>query len=669
MKISINWLNDYIDTAGLDVQKIAEILSNLGFPNEGIENLADDAVIDLEVTSNRGDCLSYIGVARELSAVTGKPIKLPQIQLVESNNNASSLASVEILEPDLCPRYTARIIENVKIGPSPDWVVKRLNAAGIRSVNNVVDATNYAMLETGQPPHAFDYNKIPNGKIIVRKAKQGEKIVSIDGSKCELGSNMLIIADHQNPVAIAGVMGGLETEVSDTTTAILLEDASFNPVSVRNTSRTLSLPSEAAYRFERIVDIEMIDWASKRTAQLITQFAGGSVAKGVVDAYPRKYSKKDIALRLSRIKHLLGIDVPADAVIKILTSLSFQPKLAGDIVSCTAPTWRNDVYREVDLIEEIARVYGYDKVPTRSKIQIDVVKSDTRQKLQQAVCSALNSCGYYETINVTFVSDAVSDLFAAGEHLAVKDVTRKDANRLRQTLLGSLLDVLKNNLYVKNSPCRVFEIANIFVPAKSQNILPDEKTELAFVCDGDFRQIRGVVEAVIRNVNKNAALEFVPAEIAWAQAGAEIKIDGKVIGQAGLVSDAVKKHYDFKDVTPCAARLNFTLLLDMPKAFDKFNQIPRFPAIIRDLSLIIDESVVWADIVKAINKQATGELENIEFIEIYRGKNIPDGKKSVTLSLRFRDENGTLTHETVDSFEKNILKGLSEELSAVLRTS
>ncbi len=272
MKISLNWLSDYIET-GLSAEQIAEILSDLGLPCEGIEYLSGDAVIDVEVTSNRGDCLSLLGIARELAAATGKELKLPAVKLDESDKDVTEFAGVEIIEPDLCGRYTARIIEGVKVGPSPDWLRKRLEAVGLRSVNNVVDAANYAMMETGQPSHAFDYARIAEGKIIVRKAAAGERILSIDGSTCELDTNMLVIADARGAVAIAGVMGGLHTEVSETTATVLLEDAYFDPVSIRKTSRRLALSSEAAFRFERTVDIEMVDWASKRTAQLITQSA------------------------------------------------------------------------------------------------------------------------------------------------------------------------------------------------------------------------------------------------------------------------------------------------------------------------------------------------------------------------------------------------------------
>ncbi len=670
MKISLNWLNGYIET-GLSAEQIAELLSDLGLPCEGIEHLDGDAVIDIEVTSNRGDCLSHIGIARELAAATGKKLKLPTVELAELDKDTAQLASVEIAEPDLCPRYTARVIQGVKVGPSPDWMVKLLEAVGLRSVNNVVDATNYAMMETGQPPHAFDYDKITDAKIIVRKAKDGERLVSIDGTKCDLNSRMLIIADPKGPVAIAGVMGGLETEVSETTKNILLEDAYFEPISVRTTARRLALPSESSFRFERIVDIESIDWASKRTAQLITQVAGGKVAKGVVDIYHKKSEPKRVALRLNRLKALLGIEIPQDEVLRILSALSFQPKLETDTVVCAVPSWRSDIYREIDLIEEIIRVHGYDKIPIEPRIQIVVTPPDERQKLIQSLTTFLNGCGFFETVNVSFINNSIASLFVDSgsvEHLSVKDETRKGANLLRRTLLPSLFNALKTNLNAGNIACRLCEIADVYFP-EGKNVLPTEKTKLALVCDCEFRELKGVVESLVRSISTNIQIVFKPANITWAQSGAEIFADDAKIGIAGVVSDAVKQKYDFKQISPCGAELDFQALAALQTGPVKVKPIPRFPAIQRDLSLIVDESVTWADIDSAVNKKAPDKLEDVKFVGIYRGRGIPTGKKSVTLSLTFRDTDGTLTHDTVDAFENNIVAGLSSSVGAELRTA
>jgi len=677
MKISLNWLSDYIET-GLGADQIAEILSDLGFPCEGIEREGIEhpgayVVIDVEITSNRGDCLGYIGIARELAAATGKKLKIPAVELDELDKDVTEFASVEINEPDLCSRYTARIIEGVKVGPSPDWLKKRLEAVGLRTVNSVVDATNYAMIETGQPPHAFDYAKIAQGKIIVRRAVAGERLISIDGTTCDLNTDMLVIADPHGPVAIAGVMGGLDTEVSETTATILLEDAYFDPMSIRTTSRRLGLPSEAAFRFERTVDIEMVAWASKRTAQLITQVAGGKVARGVVDIYPKKPTKKEVTLRLSRLSKLLGIEVPCEAVVRILSALSFEPQVKGDLIMCSVPSWRSDIYREIDLIEEVARVHGYNGIPTEQKIRIEVVPVDIRQKLSDSIGAYLNGCGFYETINVGFIGDSIAELFTEGgvkQHLAVRDVSRRGTNLLRQTLIGSLLGVLKTNLNAKNLPCRIFEIADTFVPRPArgkENSLPIEEAKLALVCDSDFRELRGVIEGLIESIDRDAQMLFTPADLLWARTGAQIAVNGKLIGTAGIVSEAVKQKFDFKDLTPCAAEMEFEPLLALQSGAVKVKPLPRFPAIQRDLSIIVHESIRWADIVKAVKNKASAELEDIQFVGIYHGKGIPPGKKSVTLSLRFRDDEGTLTHDMVDGFQSDIVESLARFVGAELR--
>ncbi len=669
MKISLNWLSDYIDI-DRSPEQVAEILSDLGFPCEGIEHPGDDTVIDVEITSNRGDCLGYIGIARELSAATGIEVKLPTVQLDESDKDVSEFTSVQIDEPELCGRYTVRIIEGVKIGPSPDWMKKRLEAIGLRSVNNVVDATNYAMIETGQPSHAFDYAKISEGRIIVRRAVEGERLVSIDGTQCDLNSDMLMIADPTGPVAIAGVMGGLETEVSDATTTILLEDAWFDPVSIRTTSRRLALPSEASYRFERIVDIEMIDWASRRTAQLIVQVAGGKVARGMADAYPAKPTKREVSLRPSRLSKLLGIEIPAEKVLRILFDLCFAPKVENDVIICTVPSWRSDVYREADLIEEVARVHGYNEMPTERKIQIEVVPVDARQKLAESAGTYLNCCGFYETINVDFVDDSLAELFAeAGVdcHLAVKDESRKSANLLRRTLIGSLLGVLRTNANAKNLPCRIFEIADTFVPAEGE--MPVQKTKLSMVCDSDFRDLRGVIEGLVHSIDRDAQVVFNPADLIWAQEGATITVNSQTMGSAGIISRAVADKLGIDDVTVCAAEIEFEILLSMAGGAAKVKSIPRFPAIQRDLSIVVDEQIRWADIVGAVESKACGELEDVEFVGIYRGKGIRSEKKCVTLSLRFRDEDGTLTHEAVDRLQADIVTSLGEATAAELRTA
>jgi phenylalanyl-tRNA synthetase beta chain len=667
MKISLDWLKNYVQI-DQNAETLAETLSELGFPTESIEYPDGDTVIDVEVTSNRGDCLSHIGIAREIAAATGRELKLPDIKLAQDKAEAKDFVEARIDCSDLCKRYTARIITGIKVGPSPDWMKKRLEAVGVRSVNNVVDATNYAMVETGQPPHAFDYDKLSGKQIIVRKAVKGEKLVSIDDTKCDLDENMLIIADADKPVAIAGVMGGLDTEVSETTTMILLEDAHFDPVTVRMTSRKLGISSESSFRFERHVDVERIDWASQRTAQLIIEVAGGKVVKGVADAYHSRPDETCVQMRISRLNSLLGIDIDSERAVEILAGLGLKPNLDGDVVTCTAPSWRHDIYREADLIEEVARGYGYGNIPVQSKIHIEVARADKREKVSCKLRNYLNGCGFYETINISFTDVETAEVFLDGSkgHISVKDDSRKSANMLRQTLIGSLLNVLKSNYNAGNIPCRIFEIADTFEPSGQE--LPIEKTKISLVLDGDFRQLRGVIDGLISVVNSEVNVEIKPAGFKWAQAAGQIFVGGKQIGFAGVVSEQTAKKMDILQTVISVAELDLQDLLDLYMEAVAVKSLPRFPSIKRDLSLVVDEPVSWADITTAIAKKATDELEDVVFAGIYRGKPINPGKKSVTASLVFRDEEGTLKHETVDQFESSILDELKNSLGAELRS-
>ncbi|MBA7677474.1 Phenylalanine--tRNA ligase beta subunit [subsurface metagenome] len=334
------------------------------------------------------------------------------------------------------------------------------------------------------------------------------------------------------------------------------------------------------------------------------------------------------------------------------------------------PSWRSDVYREIDLIEEVARVHGYDKIPTEQKIKIEVVPADTRQRLTELIGEYLNGCGFYETITVGFVDNSVAELFSkadARQHLGVLDVSRKSANLLRQTVLGSLFGVLKTNINARNTPCRIFEIADTFVPKGESGSLPIEKAKLTLVCDSEFRDLRGVIEGMVKSIDKDAEIVFEPADLVWAEVSAEILANGDVIGMAGVASQEVRKKFDFKELSPCGAEIEFEQLLALQSGPVKVKPIPRFPAIERDLSIIVDENITWSNILEAVHKKASGELEEVQYVDIYRGKGIPAGKKSVTLSLRFRDEDGTLTHETVDHLEKAIVGSLTKSTGGELR--
>lgn len=671
MKISLEWLRDYIDLE-LDPQQIAQKLSDLGFPIESTEYVGEDVVLDVEVTSNRGDCLSHIGVARELAAALGVPLKLPNVTVKEGDKAVEEYVRVRIDDPDLCGRYTARVITGVKVGPSPEWMKRRLEAVGLRSVNNVVDATNYAMMEHGQPPHAFDYNKIGWGQIVVRRGRGSESIISIDGSQCKLNDSMLVIADADIPVAVAGVMGGLDSEVTDATTTILLEEASFDPLRTRSTARGLNLNSEASYRFERQVDVDNIEWASLRCAELIIQAAGGTLAKGIVDVYPGRQEPAVVRMRLARVRTMLGIEIPTEQMLSAFEGLGFAPELQGDAIVCRIPSWRHDITREADLIEEAGRMYGYDKVPVEPKIHIEVARVDKRQQVAERIRTVLNGCGFYEAINVTFTDEKTAgwfDTMAKEDHLAVGDVSRKSANLLRQQLFGSLLGVMQSNANAGNTPCRLYEMADTFLPPTQEGGLPNERRKLGLLIDDDFQALRGVIEAVTGTLVKESSVVFTPASFKWAQAGASIRIGDCEVGIAGILKPEIAMHVDLEKQTITAAELDFQTLVDLSGKTPTFTPLPKFPAITRDLSLILDEPVAWAQVEAAILSKAPRELERVGFTAIYRGKPIPAGKKSLTVSLRFRDEEGTLRHEQVDQYESGILEVLKEKLGAELRVA
>ena len=672
MKISLEWLREYV-AFDLSAEQIGDILSNRGFPIESIETVGDDTVLDVELTSNRGDCLGHIGIAREIASALGKSVTMPAVELSESEQDITSFINVQIQEPMQCGRYTARVITGVKVGPSPAWMRRRLEAVGLRSVNNVVDATNYAMMEHGQPPHAFDYDTLQGKTIVVRRAQNGEEIISIDGTKCPLNDSMLVIADAHRPVAIAGVMGGLETEVTDKTTTILLEEAHFAPVSIRSTARRLALNSEASYRFERQVDKENVEWASRRCAQLIVQVAGGQAMRGVADAYPGKVESDTVGMRLSRIKRLLGINVAKEKVMSIFESLGLLPEIKNDdLIVCSVPTWRHDIYREADLIEEVARCYGYDKIPVEPKIHIEVVGKGAREKTVEKIRTYLTGCGFFETITVSFIDKKTAELFSTTpveSHFSVQNVGQKNTNLLRQNLVGPLVAVMQSNTNAGNTHCRLFELADTFTPSDTPGQLPNERLRLGLVMEGDFRLLTGVIEGLVQRICLGAAVAVKPAELKWAGAGASLFVADRELGFSGVLSSETASAYNLDRQMICAAELDVETLLSAAGGIPTAKPIPRFPAIVRDLSLIVDEPVQWQQIQTLVQQAAPQELEGVAFSGLYRGKPIPEGKKSITLSLRFRDEQGTLRHDTVDAFEQAVLGVLVKQLNAELRTA
>jgi phenylalanyl-tRNA synthetase beta chain len=668
MKISLEWLSNYLP-GPLDAQTAANALTHGGLPVELIEPHGNDTVIDVEVTSNRGDCLSHLGIARELSALLNRPVKLPDIAAPETSTPASSATSVRIDALDLCPHYTARVIRHVKIGPSPDWMVRRLEAVGLRPINNVVDVTNYVTFEMGQPLHAFDYDQLDEHRIIVRRANESEKLISIDGHERSLRPDMLVIADARQAVALAGVMGGLHSEVSPATVNVLLESARFDPLSVRKTARALTMMSDSSYRFERQIDPALPERASLRAAQLILQTAGGELLAGLVVAGASGYQPKPLTLRLAKLRQVLGVDLPVDQVMDALARLGLLPVLREDRIDTTAPSWRLDLNIEVDLIEEVARVLGYDKIPLRDEIAIRVTPPEPDAAAIGAIRQSLVAAGYFESITVTFVSDNLVHDFTPPEAAAL---LRTDANvrkgdaHLRPSILPGLLEALRRNENTGTTDARLFEIGSTFWINPAGKV--EERRRLALVGSPDYRELRGAVEAMLARLNADRPLRIVPDQRPGFAAGAcgRIEWGGQTLGFLGRIDRAIADKLSLRQL-PAAAELELPPLLANTQHVPQLHPLPRFPAVRRDLSLWVAESVPFARIDNLLRSLNLENLEDVEYVTTYRGKPLEAGTKSVTVTLVFRSRTATLTSEEVEDAVRQAVQAARDQLAAALR--
>ncbi len=668
MKITLSWLERYC-SSGLSTRDLAEKLTMSGTEVEDVQEVGNDAVLTLEVTSNRPDCLGHIGVARELAAAMGLELKLPDLAAVPTGAVAAGeLTSVAVEAPDLCPRYTARIIRSVKVGPSPAWMVERLEAVGLRSINNIVDVTNYVLLEYSQPLHAFDQSLLAEGRIVVRRARDGEEIVSIDGTRCELTGEMLVITDAAKPVAVAGIMGGLESEVGDATTTILLESAQFDPLATRRAARGLSLMSESSFRFERGVDPVGVDAASLRACQLILQTAGGELASGLVDVWAKPFKPAKVRLRTARCRKLLGLDVDDATQADILARLGLSPKAGRGRITCTIPSHRADLTREVDLIEEVARLHGYEKIPAGGQVTHAVTGLSAEQQARHELREVLASAGFDEAISYSFIDDAEAELVGFDAAVRVDRNVRKTNNLLRPSLLPSLLRVCKANQDAGNEDVSLYELAAVYPPAEQPDALADEHVSLGMVTQRELRLLRGVLEAAVRRVAPGAKLEMVPGSAAALAKGAaaEVRLDGEPAGTMGMVAAAALDYYGLEK--PCAAAsIRFDMLSARAGAGRTYRPLPRFPAVRRDLSVVVDAATAWGQVAEAIASVAQPAREAVEYVGSYRGRQLPDGSKSVTFTLVYRYDQGTLRREEVDEMVAAVVAALGEKLSGRLR--
>lgn len=667
MKVSLEWLREFVPDAP-DAQQVADALTLGGLPCENIERVENDDVLDVEVTSNRSDCLSIMGVAREVAALLNLEFVAPKWAGVSASADPS-IVFVSIEATDLCPHYTARIVRGIQVGPSPAWLVRRLEAVGVRAINNIVDITNYVLFETGQPLHAFDLAKVGGNQIVVRTARPGETLLTLDGKEQKLTPTMLVIADATRPVALAGVMGGELSGVTTTTTDLLLESARFDPLSIRKTARTLSMASDSSYRFERGLDPTLAKRASDRACELITQIAGGRVVGPIVEAGQEGYAPVQVTLRLSAIRRLLGVEWPVDRVIAALARLGFSPKPAGETVSVTVPSMRLDVRMETDLIEEVARVIGYHEIPMRDSVSVRLTQREPERIAADAVRTQLNAAGYYEALTFSFVSDRLADAFKHEEAAAlhrVESATRKADARLRPSILPNLLESVALNENNGTSGAKLFETASVFwIDGQSRSV---ERRALGIVGSDDYLELRGAVEALLQRLDKTRSVRIVPAKRAGfgANACGEVTWNGTPVGYIGKVDRAVADTLGLTGL-PAIAELWLEPILAGYQAVPQLTPLPRFPAIRRDLSLLVTDSVRYEQIESLVQDLKLDALETVDYVTTYRGKPLEKGSKSVTFTLSFRKPDGTLTSGEVDERVNRVVELAKSTLNASLR--
>ena len=691
MNISYNWLNDLIDV-GMSPDDLAKQLTSVGLTVEGVHASGNDFILDIDLTSNRPDCLSHLGVSREIGVVSGHKLKIRDVIKTEDIPLPAVLAyeTVRIEAVELCHRFTARIIRGVKIGRSPDWLVKRLEAVGERAINNVADITNYVMLELGQPMHSFDLDKLTENRIVVRRAKAGEQITTLDEVERTLDDNVLAICDAEKTIAVAGVMGGLVSAISDTTSNVLLEVAYFKPESIRQTSRKLKLSTEASHRFERGVDIENLIRASNRATELICDIAGGTPAD-LIDIYPTKFEQRKVESRdiTAAVKRLTSLDVPTADCDRILDALGITKEQESIYVS---PSWRHDIAIEEDLVEEVARHVGYDKIKSALPPAFGAGEYQPNESREKLLRQKLVDLGFDEAITYSFVDTKFDDTFEvvpglADERSEEKFVTLQDsviegAVRMRPTNLPGLLDAVRLNLNQQRRDLKLFEVGKVFASSLNEDNLPAETENLTLVMTGnenfedrmltsrelDFYDAKGAIEAVLEAVNVDRA-DFSAATVKHLQKGqaAEIAIGKTPVGYIGRLNSDISSMYKFRQPV-FVAELNLDSVLTARETAINYRPLPRYPGISRDVSFIVDRSVTFEAIRREIESNESELCRNIEFVDEYAGKGLEENERSITVRFNYRSDERTLTEEDVESIHRRLVDSVVQGLGLRLRT-
>lgn len=659
-----------------------------GLPLAGALGL-DDVIFEIGVTPNRGDCLCVIGIAREVAALCKTRLRYPETPLQESGAPIETLTSITVDDLVGCPRYAARIVEGIRVGPSPDWLRGRLQAVGLRSINNIVDVTNYVMMEMGQPLHAFDFDRLRERRIVVRRALEGERFRTLDGLERELHDDTLLICDGVGPVAIAGIMGGLDSEIVPETKRVLIESAYFDPLCIRRSSKRLGLRSESSYRFERGVDPEGVIRALDRAALLMHEIGGGEIANGRIDVYPAPLAPPPLMLRVDRTNQFLGTDLDASEMADALKSIEMDVEcLSDNMLRVRPPSFRGDISREVDLAEEVARIVGYEHIPvTRPKGHVDSSDLDPHLASRLDVKEILTGAGFFEVITYSFIShESLLKLQYPENHprldpVRIKNPLSEELTVMRTSLLPGLIQAARHNIDRGNEDLRLFELSKIFLPREGQ-ALPDEPHQLVGVMAGrrvpyslygsdeevDYADLKGAVEEVMEVLQLHDLQyrsEGLPPYLDF-QRSACIYYAGECIGYLGQLAAEVEKAFDLKKPVH-VFELDFDRMYAKRCPRPLFQALPKFPSVVRDIALVVDEGVPAKEPLDYIQSQQLGLLEQIEIFDIYRNPQLGDGKKSLGYRLLYRAVDRSLTDEEVNTLHGQLVDNLMKAFDATLR--
>jgi phenylalanyl-tRNA synthetase beta chain len=682
MRVPIEWLKEFVDFT-VDARDLALKLTMAGLEVEGMETILGDAVLEINVTPNRPDCLSILGVAREVAALLNRPLRFPDFAVVEEGG---TLVRVEIADEELCHRYAGREIKGLRIADSPDAIKKRLEKCGMRPINNVVDITNYVLLELGHPLHAFDMDRLKGSRIRVERSVPGSKITTLDGTERLLPDDALLISDAERPVAVAGVMGGSDSEVTESTRNVFLESAYFLPSSVRRTSKALGLKTESSYRFERGTDIEMLEKALDRAAFLMEKLAGGRISKKE-DVYPRPYRKSTIKVRYGRVNKILGTSIPDDEMVDIAQRLGLEPKGDASFFSVSAPSFRTDLQREIDIIEEIARFYGYEKIQvTVPKTPVAAEGRDEFHRVVSIMRGSFRASGFSEAINYSFMNNRMLDLLNIGNEdrrsqtVRLRNPLNEEESRLRTTLVPSLIQNLVYNLSMGTKEVRLFESSRVFI--SRGDTLPEERHNLGAISfrekgpslwkEGapDFYVVKGLVESIMTEL-KITDYAFGRSSEPFLHPGkaCDVTVSGRRMGFLGDLHPEIVGALGLKISRPeiIVAEIYIDDLVPLVTTVRSYTSLPRYPFIERDIALIVDDGLPAADVVALIRNYPSGLIEDVSIFDCYRGKNIPDGKKSLAFTVRYRAKDRTLTDSEIEELHGKLLDRITGQTAGIIR--